>query len=194
MYTLFLDSADKYMAIGIIKDKQIIAHFFEKAWQKQSELLTEEIQKLLVDNEISPNEISKIIVGVGPGSYTGVRISLTIGKVFAFAKNLPLYTVSSLRILANFNKPSICVINARAKRSYVGVYDGQKTILEDQIMTNDELLDYINEHKDYVLCGDLSHVGLEGLITDPVYTVALLDDENLTPADVLGAKPVYMKD
>ena len=52
-------------------------------------------------------------------------------------------------ILDNNDLPSICLINARSGRSYIGVYQDDQILLEDQIMKNDEVLNYIEEHPDY---------------------------------------------
>ena len=70
----------------------------------------------------------------GPGSYTGIRIALTIAKTIVFALNIPLYLVSSLQVMKVGDKPTICLTNARSQRSYIGVYQGQKEILSDRIM------------------------------------------------------------
>lgn len=194
MYTLFLDSSDKYMAAGISNDKEIIAHFFIEAWQKQSELFTDELADLLYKNNIAIDDISKIVVGIGPGSYTGVRIALTIAKVMAFSKNIPLYTVSSLAIMADFDLTSICVINARSNRSYVGVYKNGEALVSDQIMQNEDLLKYIDEHRDYSLCGDLSHIKKTGEMRNPIFTMFKMEKTLTNKVSPLTVKPVYMKD
>ena len=112
----------------------------------------------------------------------------------AFSLNIPLYLSSSLEILKDFSCPSICVVNARSKRSYVGVYDKDTVILEDTIMENKELLSYIEEHKDYKVCGDVSYLGLECYKADVLESLnSLMIDRNKVE-DVLASKPVYLKD
>ena len=143
MYTILLDSSDCNLAVGLAKDHQLIDFIQYEAWQRQSELMIVELEKILKRNNVTREEIGSVMCGIGPGSYTGVRISLTIAKVMALALNIPLYLVSSLQILKDGNKPSICIINARSNRSYVGVYENDKVILKDAIMKNDELKQYI---------------------------------------------------
>ena len=58
------------------------------------------IEKLLRECELTPQDLTKIVVAKGPGSYTGVRIGVTIAKTMAWALNIPLVGVSSLAVLA----------------------------------------------------------------------------------------------
>src|SRR5690554_581500 len=69
-----------------------------------------------------PIYIKRIVVASGPGSFTGVRIAVTIAKVWAYAKEVPLYAVSSLSVYRHETKPTICVLDARRERSFAGVY------------------------------------------------------------------------
>ena len=81
MYSLLLDSSNTKLAVGIAKDDILLDKIYYDAWQRQSEFMIQEINNILSRNKILPSQISEIIVTDGPGSYTGVRISLTIAKV-----------------------------------------------------------------------------------------------------------------
>lgn len=194
MATLLLDSSNTSLSVGIESNGKLLDFISYEAWQEQSEHMIPEIDNLLTKNHISRDDIKGIVVSIGPGSYTGVRISLTIAKVMALALNIPIYPVSSLRVLKNNNLPSICLINARSNRSYFGVYEGSKVIVEDTIKTNDEVLEYIASHKDYSICGNVKYLGFENLDTNMcLQMVDLLKD--LKPCDnSLAFKPVYLKD
>ena len=61
-------------------------------------------------------------------------------------------------------------------------------------MTNEELINYINEHKDYVLCGNLAYLGLEGQDTNTINEMLSLKPFIIPLSDSLSLKPVYMKD
>ena len=189
MVKVILDSSNEFLSVAIANEESIIDKISYQAWQRQSELMIPELEKLL-----NRKDISSVVVSIGPGSYTGVRIALTIAKVMVLALNIPLYAISSLHAMKDANKKSICIINARSGRSYVGAYEGEKIILQDQIMTNDNLLDYINEHKDYVLRGDLSHLDLEGQSVDILEGLFDLSKHLEPVKDTLGLTPVYLKD
>lgn len=194
MATLLLDSSNTSLSVGIESNGKLLDYVSYEAWQEQSEHMIPEIDNLLTKNHISRDDIKGIVVSIGPGSYTGVRISLTIAKVMALALNIPIYPVSSLRVLKNNNLPSICLINARSNRSYFGVYEGNKVLVSDTIKTNDEVLEYIANHKDYSVCGNVKYLGFDNLDSNMcLQMVDLLKD--LKPCDnSLALKPVYLKD
>ena len=194
MYTLLLDSSNTKLAVGIAKNGIVLKSVIYEAWQEQSEHMIPEINNLFESFDVKKEEIDDVMVAIGPGSYTGVRIAITIAKTMGYALNIPVYPVSSLHVLKCENKPSICIMNARSKRSYVGVYQGKNIILPDQIMTNEELLNYINEHQDYVLCGSLNYLGLEGLETNTINEMLSLKSFITPLENSLSLKPVYMKD
>ena len=194
MATLLLDSSNTSLSVGFEKDNQLIGYSSFEAWQVQSEYMVPEIDKLMDELSLTRRDISGIIISIGPGSYTGVRIALTIAKITALACDCPIYPVSSLRVLKNDKKPSICLINARSNRSYFGVYEDQKVIVEDTIKTNVEVLNYIKEHPDFCVCGNVKYLGYENTDTNICEQMISLK-ESLTPADNnLSVKPVYLKD
>ena len=194
MATLLLDSSNTSLSVGFEKEGQLIGYSSFEAWQVQSEYMVPEIDKLMKKLGLSRRDISGIVVSIGPGSYTGVRIALTIAKITALACSCPIFPVSSLRVLKSGSTPSICLINARSNRSYFGVYEGEKIIVEDTIKTNDEVLKYINEHPDYKVCGDAQYLGFENVDNNIcLQMISLLNV--LKPAENdLAVKPVYLKD
>ena len=194
MINLLLDSSNVYLSVGVMKDDFLLDFTIYESWQTQSENMVPEIDKLLKKHNITRNEIDGVVVAIGPGSYTGVRIALTIAKVMALALDIPVYSVSSLHILKDDDKPSICLINARSGRSYFGVYQGSKVIISDCIKTNDEVIDYINEHKEYSICGDVNYLGLENKNTNVCQQMVSLFKDLKPCENSLGLKPVYMKD
>ena len=193
MITILLDSSNTNLSVGIAKDNVLLEYVCYEAWQRQSEYMIPELNKLLTKYNVQPSEISEVMVAIGPGSYTGVRIAITIAKTICTALNVSLFPVSSLRVLKDGDKPSICLINARSGRSYIGVYQDQKVLLKDQILTNDEVLKYINEHPDYSVCGETKYLNIEGVISNNLQEMLSLK-ESITSINPLGLKPVYMKE
>ena len=194
MATLLLDSSNTSLSVGIENNGLLIGFTSYEAWQQQSEFMVPEIDKIMTKLNIKKEDLSKIVCSIGPGSYTGVRIALTIAKTIFLAVSIPIYPVSSLRVLKDNDKPSICVINARSNRSYFGVYQGKEIIVEDTIKTNDEVKEYINKHPEYSICGDARYLGYEKKdINICEQMVTLLPYLNKADND-LSVKPVYMKD
>ena len=194
MALLLLDSSNTSLSVGFEKDKTLLCYTSYEAWQVQSEHMVPEIDKLMKENGLTRRDINGIIVSIGPGSYTGVRIALTIAKITSLACNCKIFPVSSLRVLKDFDAPSICLINARSGRSYFGVYEGKNVLVEDTIKTNDEVLEYINSHPDYKVCGDARYLGFEKVDTNICLQMIDLAESLSSCDNELGLKPIYMKD
>lgn len=194
MTILLLDSSSAYLNVGFLKDGKLFCYTSYESWQTQSEHMVPEIDKLMEENSLSREDIEGVVTAIGPGSYTGVRIALTIAKTVALSLNVPVYPVSSLRILKNGKIPSICLINARSGRSYFAVYEGEKTLIPDTIKRNEEVLEYIKEHPNYSVCGDARYLGLEFNDTNVCEQMVSLFPYLEKVDDSLGLKPVYMKD
>lgn len=193
MITILLDSSNTNLSVGIAKDNLLLDYISYEAWQRQSEYMIPELDKLLTKYDIKKEDITDVIVAKGPGSYTGVRIAITIAKTITTALDIKLYAVSSLRVLKDGDRPSICLINARSGRSYIGVYENEKILLEDQIMKNDDVLAYINAHPDYSVCGDTKYLNLNGVESNNLKEMISLK-EHLDSINPLSLKPVYMKE
>lgn len=194
MITLLLDSTYKYLSIGLAKDNEMIDEIVYEAWQKQSEYMVQEIDNILRQNSILPKDVNEVIVTDGPGSYTGVRIALTIAKVYCYALKINCYVLSSLKVLEKKDSVSVCIINARSNRSYIGVYKNNETILKDQIFTNDKTLQFILEHPDYIVCGDAQHLNIKADQEDILKNMLRLKSKDSLVKDIFTLKAVYLKD
>lgn len=194
MFSILLDSSNTSLTVGLAKDDILLESISYEAWQTQSEHMIPELDKLLDKYEVERNQISDVVVAIGPGSYTGVRIAITIAKTIAAVLPVKVYAISSLRCQKDGKNPSICVINARSGRSYFGVYEDDKVLVEDMILTNDKVQEYINEHPDYVVCGNTTYLGVNSKQPDIGRELLSLKKVVASVADPLAVKPVYMKD
>lgn len=194
MISLLLDSSNTLLVVGLAKDDKVIDSTIYKAWQKQSEFMILEIEKILKKNDIDPKNVGEIIVSNGPGSYTGVRIALTIAKTYGYALNIPVYAVSSLQMLLKKDEPSICLMNARSARSYFGVYRNEEVIEADKVLTNEEVKKYIEEHPDYKVMGEVEYLGLSLIESDLLNNMIMLKNEQTKVENILTLKAVYLKD
>lgn len=193
MLYVLLDSSMTYLTVGILDDTHLLDYVSYPAWQSQSEKMIPELKELLDNNHLTPKDITGVIVGIGPGSYTGIRIALTTAKILCMSLEIPMYPVSSLQLLKEGNKPTITLMNARSNRSYFAVYQNEKALVEDQTMTNDKVKEYIASHPDYVVKGELAYLGLEDNIGNIVKEVISLLPYLNKAAEPLAVKPVYMK-
>ena len=158
MKTLLLDSSNTDLSIGICIDNEMKYVVSYPCWQWQSELMIPELEKGLKELNISLKDFDEVVCGVGPGSYTGVRIALTIAKTICTITSTKLKLISSLRIFGDRDSKFISLMNARSSRSYIGVYDKDEVVLPDTVMTNNEVKEYINSHPDFEVIGDCSYI------------------------------------
>lgn len=193
-YTIILDSSNTDLSIGLAKEGVLIDYISYSAWQQQSEFMVKELDTLLTKYEVKNEEIDDLVVSIGPGSYTGVRIALTIAKTIGYALNIPVYPISALQVLKRGNSPSVCLINARSKSSYVAVYQGSNVIVSDTIWSNEDVKKYIEEHKDYTICGDTKYLGIEGYKSNVLIEALSVKQSLVKAPDALLIKPVYLKD
>ena len=192
MYQLLLDSSNKFLSVGLSKDGKVFDKICYEAWQRQSEMMVTEVDNILKRNKLSKSDLDAVVVGVGPGSYTGVRIGVTIAKTIAYALHIKLYSKSSLSLQKHRESPTICVFNARSGRSYYGVYKGNGVIVKDCVVENEKVLEYIKSHPDYLVNGDTYQLGLESGSFDIIENLADLSDA--VEVDPFKLVPVYLKD
>ena len=192
MYQLLLDSSNIFLSVGLAKDGKVFDKISYEAWQRQSEMMVTEVDNILKRNNIDKSELDGVVVGIGPGSYTGVRIGVTIAKTIAYALHIKLYAKSSLSLLKRREIPTICVFNARSGRSYFAVYEGEKQLEKDSVLENEKVLEYIKSHPDYLVNGETTQLGLESGEYDIIENLA--DFNQSEEVDPFRLNPVYLKD
>ncbi len=105
----------------------------------QGELTAELISQVIIGSGIEVSEISDVVVGVGPGPFTGLRVGLVTAAVFAHARNIPIHGMCSLDAVAfDFAKPCVVITDARRKELYWARYDGLR-IGEPQVSKPEDL-------------------------------------------------------
>ena len=90
MKILYLDTSSSFLYTGIIENDKVISEIKEKLDKDLSKFALLKVSEMFEKNNVSSDEINKIIVVNGPGSFTGVRIGLTIAKIFAWARKIPM--------------------------------------------------------------------------------------------------------
>lgn len=126
MISLFLDTSSKTLAVYIVKDNEIIYEKNVTTNNDHSKYLVPSIDEGLKLNNLKPSDINKCYVVTGPGSFTGTRIAVTVGKTFAYSNNINVIPVSSLKqyifSLDNYDY-YVSIIKDKGNRLYYGIYD-----------------------------------------------------------------------
>ena len=100
-----------------------------KEWIKKrshSEVITSAAEELLHQNNLKWKDLSALVTGVGPGSFTGVRVAINFVRSLGYALNIPIFTVNSLKLLAiphiTQKTPVLCMVNAYKNLIYSASY------------------------------------------------------------------------
>src|SRR5579875_1060535 len=100
MAVLVMDTATEALAAAVGKQEEILGSTMFRVPRGHSRLLQPAIQHLLSNTGLQPNDITLIGVGVGPGSYTGVRLGVSTAKAMATALCVPLVRIPTLAAIA----------------------------------------------------------------------------------------------
>ncbi len=132
MRTLFFDVSTNVMYVGLAKDDILVDYSIRFATKDHAKYLVDRIDQVLKRNKLRLDQIDELIIGYGPGSYTGIRIAVVVGKMLAYAKAVKLRTVSSLFFMTSGYEGRVAaLIDARRGYVFSAVYENGETILED---------------------------------------------------------------
>lgn len=187
MITLCMDTSHTWLVVGLIKDDNVIGKVQEKCWKKQSEELFPKLIELMDSLQLVPEDIDQIVISKGPGSYTGVRIAMTVAKVFCAIRNLPIYTVSTLLLYAGKRNCRV-ITDARGNRVYTGLFQDGHVVDQEQVI---EISDLHMENEEIV--GDGHLVGKEDIWPDIVENFKDLKDQWEACDNVHLVVPEYLK-
>ncbi len=197
MKVFYIDTSSSYLYIGIVEDCKLKGSLKKEYGTNLSKYTMDEIAKLFSSLSLKPNDIDKIIVVSGPGSYTGIRIGMTIAKIYAFALQKEIITITSLDAMAlslDVDKVIVPLIDARRGFVYAGVYYKDTVLMPNQYLKLDDLCTYLDKlNKDYVFISNNSFPTLKVLPYSPDILKIVLkyqDKESINPHLV---EPTYFK-
>lgn len=185
MISLFIDTSLSDVSIALIKNEKLLSLINNNIPGEHSVYVTKYIEEILKENNVLPREISEIVVVNGPGSFTGIRIGVTIAKMFAYLLNIRIVSISSLkaRIIGKEDKYILSTIDAKHDNYYVGLYDKDYDKIKEEFMTKEKLNKLVKEYNPLVI-NELEKYNVEEIIK---YT-RKLESENPH-----GVNPIYLK-
>lgn len=142
MRILAIDTSNYPLGVAVIDGDKVVAEYITNVKRNHSIRIMPAIESAMKEAEMKPADLNKIVVAEGPGSYTGVRIGVTIAKTLAWTLGIPLSGVSSLEVLAMagryFQGYIAPIFDARRGQVYTGLYkfeNGQLTVVEPDQLT-----------------------------------------------------------
>ena len=128
MIWLGIDTANAPLSVAIVKDGRVLAEMVQNIKATHSVGAMPAVEELFAKAKMKPAEIDAVAVSEGPGSYTGVRIGVTIAKTLAWTLKKPLVGVSSLQTVAAnarlFDGVICPLFDARRQNVYAAAYRG----------------------------------------------------------------------
>jgi len=168
MKILYIDTTTSYLYTGLVVDGNLVAEIKEDFGKDLSSVALNKISQMLDNNGFIPNDIDKIMVVNGPGSFTGIRVGVTIAKTYAYSLKKEVITITSLDAMAVSNKNNIFkvpIIDARRGYVYGGIFNNlNEIVLKPQYIKLDAIKCAVdNLVNDYVY---ISNQEFDSIITE----------------------------
>ncbi len=163
MKILGIDTSTMAANVAVIEDDKLICEYTINTKKTHSQKLMPMIENMLKLSDIEIKEIGAIAICVGPGSFTGLRISMATAKAISHVNNIPLISVNSLEVLGSnidFSNKKICaVLDAQRNQVYSCKYESEgnkaKELEEIKIMPIDELLEELSStSEEWIMVGE----------------------------------------
>lgn len=161
MKILAFDTSNQTLTLGLLDNGKLIGEVTTTNNKNHSTTLMPAISWLMDEVKWTPQDLERIVVAQGPGSYTGLRIGVTTAKTLAATLQIDLVGISSLKTLAAnaVRTPGIIVplFDARRQNVYAAGYawsnEELTTVLPDQHIALADLLAQLQEEKTVLFLG-----------------------------------------
>ncbi|EAG0994513.1 tRNA (adenosine(37)-N6)-threonylcarbamoyltransferase complex dimerization subunit type 1 TsaB [Listeria monocytogenes] len=179
---LGMDTSSDTMTIALFNEGVVIGEYTTNLRKNHSVRLLPAIAVLMEECGVKPTDLEKIAVAKGPGSYTGLRIGVTVAKTMAWDAGIPIVGISSLALLAEnglyFPGKVVALMDARRGNVYAGVYqvtEGKmQSVIADGHIALTELLEQFAPSEELIL--------FVGTLTEQIC---------VTVTEVLGERAVF---
>lgn len=192
---LVIDTSSSYVTVSIIKNNTILNEFKNKIDSDIASKIIPIINMQLTKLNMEISEVERIFVVNGPGSFTGVRIGVTIAKTIAWSLNIKVIPISSLELMATTKtdkKYIVSLIDARRGNVYAGIYDNDlNCVLDDKLVSISDILRYDNSEYLFVSYDAIKDIETEKPNTDVLKVINKhIDDIGIVAHEL---KPKYLK-
>jgi tRNA threonylcarbamoyl adenosine modification protein YeaZ len=142
---LAFDTATTRVTVALHDGERVVASLDSDEGLRHGELLAPAVQRVLRDADATPQNVSAIAVGVGPGPFTGLRVGLVTARTMALALGIPVHGVCTLDVLAAEAFDAglddfLVATDARRKEVYFATYDERGTRLDGPLVERPAVL------------------------------------------------------
>lgn len=198
MKILAIDSSNQPLSVAIVEDYKMITEQTINIKRNHSIQLLPAVDEALKQANLTIGDIDRIAVANGPGSYTGLRIAVTVAKSLAWAQGKELVGVSSLKVIAANSQAKnkdyiVPIFDARRNNIYTGLYQRNKngqlvSVESDTHIAAEHFADYLAS-----LDGTFELIGTDAEVFLDIFKEKLGDrvvlahqTQNLPRASILG--------
>lgn len=189
MKVLFIDTATSFLRVALVSDDKLVYFYNNDEGHDMSSMIMPVLDMAFKEAGFKPSDLDKIMAVNGPGSFTGIRVGLTVAKTMAWALKIPVISISSLEVISSgFGSDyNTSLINARRGYAYVGSYDDNLNVISD------DRYEYIKDKK---VDGNLiSYDEFDFEVNQPIIDVLKvvrkhINDEGINPHNL---NPKYLK-
>ena len=183
---LFIDTTNGCLILILEQDNLVVDQMIVPDQLRISDVAIEHLTKLLEKNQLTIQVIKRFYVLIGPGSYTGVRVGVSIVKTLkAINPGYEVYTLSSLHFQAETDDV-ISLLDAKGQKYYLGIYQGGKNLICNQLIPAEYVKDFEEQFATFKVIKDY-----QGF--DYVKNYLALKSEFKLETDVNALEPVYIK-
>lgn len=159
-YYLAIETATKMCSVALFQDEQLLENYDEGGAYSHAEKLAPLTQKILAENNLTVGSLSAVAISSGPGSYTGLRIGLSLAKGLCVAADLPLISISTLQGMtagaveqyADTNALFCPMVDARRLEVYTALFEEDLRELsptEAKIIDSESFKEILRDKKVY---------------------------------------------
>jgi len=154
MIILLIDTTTSNITVSIIKDQIVLYDYSENIISDMSSKILPIIDKGLKELSLKLSDINKIFVVNGPGSFTGIRVGVTVAKTIAWALKKDIIPLSSLELMATTptdKKYLVPMIDARRGNIFTGIYDKELNLIKSDGLVNlKEFTSNLNDNYEFI--------------------------------------------
>ncbi|XQP55368.1 MAG: tRNA (adenosine(37)-N6)-threonylcarbamoyltransferase complex dimerization subunit type 1 TsaB [Mycoplasmoidaceae bacterium] len=145
--TLFIDTTNNYCYIAVSFSCRILAKAKIAVNKNVTDIIVDTIHSTLKQAKVTPLDLTHIVLNIGPGSFTGDKVGVTIAKAWKlFDPRIEILTINSL-LLQTKDGNGISVIDAKSNKLYLAVYKNEKEIIKPCLIDKKDLAKYKKKYK-----------------------------------------------
>jgi tRNA threonylcarbamoyladenosine biosynthesis protein TsaB len=160
MISLAFDTSTDYLLVALSKKGEFFSQVFRYLPRAHQENLLFTVDNLLKKHSLSISRINLIVVGLGPGSYTGMRIGVSVAKGISLSLGLPVVGISTLKAISEVflgkKEHIVPVLDAKRGEVYFAVYEGKTgdEVFPPSAGKVENLRKILQRLDNYLLCGE----------------------------------------